>query len=362
MLTILGVIIPVAYGFMSQSLGIFTKELINSQDRSDIQYIITELKDEIRKAKVVEAYEGGILIDGEYFGMFGGMYKSRGVTISGIKDVEFTDVNDRSVTFVVRSADYEVVQLVGLYKPLMKLNDGDKDLEPVENMIGMYSNKVSITGSSRVVADGQTVIINESLLNGSANVNYIAADNIYVGGSINLPNSSLGNGNGTVYVVGSLTLSGSGVNVPRIIGNIELGGKIHNNITGGDLSVLVTGEYKEEVEVLIPEVNMPQLNTDFWYESNGFSNLVGALRFRGGSIAFGSIQEDQEYLVVSDGDVRLNYWQHMKGIIFAPNGRVEIGGSAQFTGVIVADSIDISGNAVVTLLDKSLGDVGVVVE
>ncbi|RCW66392.1 PulJ/GspJ family protein [Saliterribacillus persicus] len=227
------------------------------------------------------------------------------------------------------------------------------------NNIYVYSNIIKITGSSTIKGSEATVIIKENFQPASASKKYIEAKEIYIKGDMMMRNFSLGNSSGpssNIYVDGGITFGGGG---PRIYGYLKHTGelKYQSNL---DSSVMTKPPEKLD-EISFPTFDIPNLKDESWYSARGYSNdqtLDHDMKYFGPTLTFRDQGSNQFHNVsiVSQGNINLEGNVHVSGVLFAPNGVVNINGSSTFKGIIIARQVSVTGNSHINFEMPSSGE------
>ena len=99
----------------------------------------------------------------------------------------------------------------------------------------------------------------------------------------------------------------------------------------------------------VPELNptyydIPGLKSSEWYLEHGYNSTIKAdnMKLYGHNINVGQKDSTGQYtsaytnaIIVSQGDININGWVSMTGVLFAPNGKVTFNG-ASFEGLVIA--------------------------
>lgn len=210
------------------------------------------------------------------------------------------------------------------------------------------SNVLNIDGGAQLYAPNSTVFISAhsgSGLNYGGGIRVIASK-IYSKQSVTLSGSAiLGQSNSTTYIDGDINLSG-GSNINGILnytGTVNKPGWFILNATSNKVS-----------SINFPALYVPTPKADSWYTTNGYTSVStpsNNMKYIGNTYSFPTYNTYSNVTIYSKGDINLSGAVIVKGILYAPSGTVNITGGAKFYGVIVADSINMSGGVYVEFQD-----------
>ncbi|MFJ8255894.1 type II secretion system protein J [Peribacillus asahii] len=212
----------------------------------------------------------------------------------------------------------------------------------------VYVNKLELKGSPNIIGETGTVVIREGLkeINGGGSIS-IEAKEIYIKGNVSIKNSILGNLTepvSNIYINGDVDIDGG--NSTKIFGYLKY---------TGDLSVknnkdVMTHPAEKVNSILSFPAYIPALKEESWYREQEYDSdqtLRDNMKYFGESIEFNNDKKQtyENVIIASKGDISLKNVDII-GILFAPQGKVEIDGSSKFTGIIVANEfISSSGNS-----------------
>ena len=264
----------------------------------------------------------------------------------------------------------------------------------IENDVFVYGDQLSFTGAT-VSGPDATVILTDSLttsdLNGGTS---IAVHTIYVNGDVTLNGGSAGLGSstnpGNIYVTGDMSLLNGKRDIygdVYILGNFNLkDARIHGNVyVDGDVTLMWTptldtnshiyytgtltipGNYPTEITskciyqptvpgFTMPSQAIPSVKSDAWYAARGYvpsGALADNLKIFANSYSSSSWSNTVSNVVIiaKTGDISITGLggSGLRGVLFAPNGKVTFNGGF-FEGVVIArDGFDVtSGGTTVT--------------
>ncbi len=274
------------------------------------------------------------------------------VVFSNGRELKINDTEKVSVVVSETFLSKEITTVLDYYRT------GSKYVEPVndfgnyvsENNIFVFANNMTIEGSSTVVGPISTVVVKEGFKNSSnASINYIAAKEIFIQGSINMQNYALGVINGNVYVNGNVHIEGGSSDRPRILGNLFYTGNL--TIVHYLGNSVIVGKHEKVAEIAFPTFNIPGFKQDTWYIDKNYSNntaAYGGMKYYGNTYSFPTSGSYENVIIVSKGDINICGNVNVSGIMFAPNGTVTVDGSSTFTGIIISKEILVKGNSKVT--------------
>lgn len=252
----------------------------------------------------------------------------------------------------------------------------------IDENVFVYGNTLKFSGNT-VTGPGATVVITGGLvtsdLNGGAS---ISVSKIYIDGDVTLDGGSAGLGSatdpGSIYVNGDLTL-GNGQR--HIYGDVYVAGnfflkdaRIHGNVyVDGDLTldwtpwladgarIYYTGTFTHPSTMSpgilskciqqatvpgfdMPDQQIPPTKPAEWYAARGYvsggaltSNIkIYAESYSPASIEGGSAANNV-IIIARNGDIDLSKmgWIDVKGVLFAPRGKITFRGGS-FEGVVIA--------------------------
>jgi prepilin-type N-terminal cleavage/methylation domain-containing protein len=193
------------------------------------------------------------------------------------------------------------------------------------------STKLGIAGVTELINIKGDVEIN----NGAAE---IKGKDIYIDGNVIFNNSAKITGE-NVYITGNVDFKNWSAQI--IANNIYIGGGIIWIQSGN-----IVGNLINPASIVVPpqpNLTIPSLKQDSWYEQNGYVS-GGALQsnkkiFSQGNYYFSSHLVYTNVIIVSKGDIHLDGNIGVTGVLFAPYGSVTFNGSTDdrpFEGVILA--------------------------
>lgn len=264
----------------------------------------------------------------------------------------------------------------------------------IEEDVFVYGSQLSFSGAN-VAGPDATVVLTESLvtsdLNGGASM---AVNTIYVDGDITLDGGSAGLGSsinpGNIYVTGDMNLLSGTRDIygdVYVQGNLRLkDARIHGNVyVDGDVTLdwtpwLAPGSHIYYTGTLsapayfdqgilnkcipqatvpgftMPDTALPPVKSSDWYAARGYVSsgpLTDNLKIfaPGYSSSSWTSTVNDVVIIASAGDISITGLggSGMRGVLFAPNGKVTFSGGF-FEGVVIArDGFDvISGGTTVT--------------
>jgi PKD repeat protein len=265
----------------------------------------------------------------------------------------------------------------------------------IENDVFVYGDQLSFSGAS-VTGPDATVILTYSLstsdINGGTS---IAVHTIYVNGDVTLNGGSAGLGSstnpGNIYVTGDMSLLNGKRDIygdVYILGNFNLkDARIHGNVyVDGDVTLMWTptldtnshiyytgtltvpsGNYPTAITskcifqptvpgFTMPSQAIPSVKSDAWYAARGYvpsGALADNLKIFANSYSSSSWSNTVSNVVIiaKTGDISITGLggSGLRGVLFAPNGKVTFNGGF-FEGVVIArDGFDVtSGGTTVT--------------
>lgn len=202
--------------------------------------------------------------------------------------------------------------------------------------------------------------------------------NVYVQGNANVGNTP--SFKGDLYVNGNLTISGSikfegnvFVNGDLIItaggtpditdgNNIYYHGAVTHNYQANNsfLNRLIKSPYQPVPKQNIPRVTTPQPKLKNWYLDHGYVDVentevtsnIKVVTENGFTSSKHFERAENVIIVALSGDIKINGFQRLTGILYAPNGQVEIKGG-HFEGIVIAPKgfKDKEGGGAVKILD-----------
>jgi PKD repeat protein len=264
----------------------------------------------------------------------------------------------------------------------------------IEEDVFVYGSQLSFSGAN-VAGPDATVVLTKSLttsdLNGGTS---IAVNTIYIDGDVILDGGSAGLGSasnpGNIYVTGDMNLLSGSRDIygdVYVRGNFRLkDARIHGNVyVDGDLTLdwtpwLADGAHIYYTGTLhapayfsqaildkcvhqdtvpgftMPDAAIPSVKSADWYTARGYvpsGPLTNNLKIFANSYASGSWTSSVNDVVIiaSTGDISITGLggSGIRGVLFAPNGKVTFNGGF-FEGVVIArDGFDVtSGGTTVT--------------
>jgi len=278
----------------------------------------------------------------------------------------------------------------------------------VNESVFVYGSALQFSGGN-VNGPGATVIITGGLVTTDANQGAsINVSNIYFDGDVTLSSGSASLGSrdepGSIYINGSLTLGHT--NNRHIYGDVYVAGdfdleraSIHGNVSvDGDLNltsldinsppwiaddvyIYYTGTFtytqstsqairdKCIKQATVPGFAMPDLeippvkSPDTWYTSRGYDTtnvpLTDGVKIFVDSYSYkpsGDLNAEDVIVIAKTGDICIEKWGgHVKGVFFAPKGKVTFIGDSLEGVVIARDGFFVtSGGTQVTF--KNIGE------
>ncbi|QZY56982.1 PilW family protein [Crassaminicella profunda] len=219
----------------------------------------------------------------------------------------------------------------------------------------LVTNYLKIGGSSNINALDTTSFINGNYT--STGSSYIDASEIYIHDNIKMTGSTrLGksDNSNSIYVNGDIKLEGTS----KIYENLYYTGKIKFPKSWSN------GPGNKIDNIDFPDISIPPLKSDSWYSDRGFTSNAttkDTMKYFGDSYTFKSWNSPwndifSDVIIVSKKDIKLSGSTRASGILFAPNGKVTITGSASFDGIIIAKEIHLSGSASIKYKPCALND------
>lgn len=161
---------------------------------------------------------------------------------------------------------------------------------------------------------------------------------VYVNGDLRLKDARI---HGNIYVTGDVELGWT----PKI----DQQSRIHykGNLIAPDWydqSILDKMVKSNSIEPFVmPKFPIPQKKSDEWFAQNGYNQTVKPdnMRLYGDNIKItphlssGYVDSFSNAIIVSSGDIDIQGWVKMTGVLFAPNGKVNFNG-ASFDGLVIA--------------------------
>lgn len=207
--------------------------------------------------------------------------------------------------------------------------------------------------------------------------------NLHVGKDLTLWNGSM-NIYGDIFVNGNFKLKDARIHRNVYVnGNVELGwtpwlgnnSKVYytgtltypNNYNQDILNRLIkVNGVEEPKKPNIPELKYPKLKEDSWYLNNGYvsgGKLKDNIKIYTNSYVQSSWTQSIEDIIIvaKTGDIRIENFggSTIKGILFAPNGKVYLNGGS-FEGLIIArngiDYVQGGGNITIKDIDEIIKD------
>jgi len=230
----------------------------------------------------------------------------------------------------------------------------------MDHNLYVYGNNAIIDGSSRINGSDATVVIRNSFSPGFGDVSYITTKNIYIQGNVNLNGSAgLGSYNGTsnIYVGGNVSVSGgpmTAAHLGRIFGHLYYTGSLTVPPW-----IILAAQTQKVSSIDIPQFDIPALRSDAWYSARGYNSSATArdnMKYFGSGFIFPTWGSYSNVTIASRGDIILPDNVQVSGILFAPNGMVNIIGSSSFSGIIVAKGLNVMGDSSVTFQSISDAD------
>ncbi|GAE27332.1 hypothetical protein JCM9140_3466 [Halalkalibacter wakoensis JCM 9140] len=345
------IIITMGYGVLSTTISSSDKSYSYTNLRQEANLIITQVREEHQEGdeeKYILCYED--LLANNQLDFY--ELNVRNVSMDEGECVEIPRDEHLAVSFLLNDQhqnSYEIDTVIErgagvseLEVSILQPNQEDFSDFIRDHNIFVYTNHVRITGAnSSIKGEEATAVVNENFSSSnSANASYIETKDIYLFGNIEMKNFSFGNRLGTTSTV-------------YIDGHIDIGSnsKIHGNLKHtGDENVditKVTGTI-EQVEIIdFPKLEMADLQDPSWYIQRDYQTsgpITNGTKFYGDDIKINHSVSD--VIIVSTGDIDLLGGASVAGVLFAPNGKVTVRRS--FTGVIIAETVEVLGNAEVT--------------
>ncbi|MBU5485342.1 prepilin-type N-terminal cleavage/methylation domain-containing protein [Clostridium sp. MSJ-11] len=225
----------------------------------------------------------------------------------------------------------------------------------------IVSKYLDVSGGAIIEAPDSTIIVRDdkdSIMKLNGGINIFAAK-IYISHSLDLDGSAkIGNADNSssIYIDGDINLNGNAY----IYKSLYYTGKL-------DVKHWIDVEGKKVDKINFPNVSVPSLELDKWYIERGFKYIkkgssIHDLASDGmkilfeDSYRFPSWSTYSNVNVVSKEDITLSGNVNIDGILFAPNGRVNIAAGSSFTGIIIAKDVEISGGAQVKFQQFNIKD------
>lgn len=198
-----------------------------------------------------------------------------------------------------------------------------------------------------ILWDGSMSIYGDIFVNGNfklkgANIH----KNVYVGGNVELGWTPTLATNTRIYYTGELTYPQSGYS---------------QDILRKLIKVSSIDEDKKAKRPNIPEPKYPELKEDSWYRNNGYvilDSLKDNIKIYANSYTERNWVGNANNIIIiaKTGDIRIENFGNIKGILFAPNGKVYLNGG-NFEGLIIAkNGIDyVQGGGKITI--KSIDEI-----
>jgi PKD repeat protein len=277
----------------------------------------------------------------------------------------------------------------------------------IEEGVFVYGNVLNFQGGN-INGPDATVVVTGGLSTADTNLGAsVNVTTIYIDGDVNLLSGSASLGSSTnpgkIYVNGSLSLGNGGRNIygdvhvarnfylkdARIHGKVYVDGNLTLDWTpwiADDARIYYTGNFtypptmstdilnKCIHQATVPGFNMPDqeippTKAANWYATRGYvlgnPPLTSNLKVFDSSYSPTSISGESTannvIIIAHEGDIALTElgWIHVKGVLFAPNGKVTFSGGS-FEGLVIArDGFFVeSGGTQVTFknLDQYIGD------
>ncbi|WP_315119373.1 prepilin-type N-terminal cleavage/methylation domain-containing protein [uncultured Clostridium sp.] len=225
----------------------------------------------------------------------------------------------------------------------------------------IVANYLDVSGGAAVEAPDSTIIVrddkdNTMKLTGGIS---ISAANIYISHNLDLEGSArIGNddNSSSIYIDGDVNLNGDSY----IYKTLYYTGKL-------DVQHWIDVEGKKVDKINFPNIWVPSLELEEWYIEKGFKYIKKHSITEGtasdgmkvlfeDSYRFPSWQSYSKVNVVSKEDITLSGNVNVNGILFAPNGTVNVGAGSSFAGIIVAKDVQISGGAKVKFQKFNIKD------
>lgn len=246
------------------------------------------------------------------------------------------------------------------------------------NMKSIYINKpdnqIKFTSSTKLGAKGFTEIINIKgavfLNNGGSEINgnqvFIDGDTtfnqsgkihgkeIYIRGNVLLANGSAEISGDRIFIDGDVRFEDTGTIRGKeicITGEV-IHGKKKGTIYGEEIDI-IEFPWPDQIDIILQP--MPLLHPDNWYYDKGYvsgGNLRDGIKIFANNYSFDRNGENNTFrnvIIVSKGNITLNNWMHVTGLLFAPNGKVTFDGGS-FEGVVIAkDGFEVkNGGSIIT--------------
>ncbi|TCK98691.1 prepilin-type N-terminal cleavage/methylation domain-containing protein [Natranaerovirga hydrolytica] len=404
-IAIMGLIAVLAYPMLTLSHRVFSTQLEESFERNDVRNASTYLSNDIRYSKteptVSEGEYGQILEvmnqEGEAVKYYINSNNRLVRQVNEGAELEFIEIED--VAFELSNND-NLVQV-----KLVKSNE--KDLytldrisrwetrvqlgtDPIVDFIKsmdahIVTDNLYIEGSGKIIEqeDG-TVIVKNPLSVGEGTL--IDVSDIYILKGLTARKSAIvgsktNNGNiyiegnvenytqlnGNVYIDGDLEQYDDEIgNEAFVNGNLKLNWGTENlsnvrytgNLTKPDYinapvikDLSVANLFPIDVPTIDPPY-MPTLRHEDWYDDNGYSSDYldpfgdnNNYKYFGPTLTLPSHGSYRDVTIVSQGDITIGGAADVKGMLFAPNGRVTVSAGSSFEGIIIAKDVTVSGGA-----------------
>ncbi len=249
-----------------------------------------------------------------------------------IKEITINQPNERYLNIKITMTDEEeaVLSVPLAFSFSSVIPDGPSS---VWGNYMIYTHRLVIQSGAKVIGPASIVYVANrtdqqcEILDSQTQ---FEAAQLYVEKQMKLQDAKIGNedGSSSFYVDGTLNI----VNQAKFIGSLYYTKNISQpppNATKVD-------------SIDFPDVSMPSPQSNDWYVDKGYSNNATPrdnMKYKGGSITFNMVRDGIENVsIYSTGDIELKNGSIVKGILYAPQGTVNIHDST-FEGIIIADRI-----------------------